>query len=128
MSRRRDRLDDLGRALDRLGEALEVPADAPLAVDGTIQRFEFTFELVWKCFKGALSAQGVEAASPLMVLREAFQMGWIDDETTWIQVLKDRNLSSRVYREEVALEIYQRLRLYAPRLREAHGAMTRLAE
>ena len=39
------RLDDLERALARLDEALTVPADAPLAIDGTIQRFEFAFEL-----------------------------------------------------------------------------------
>ena len=44
--RRRDRLGDLGRALDRLDEALAVPPEAPLVVDGTIQRFEFTFELI----------------------------------------------------------------------------------
>ena len=40
--------DDLVRSLDRLGEALRVGAEEPLAIDGTIQRFEFTFELFWK--------------------------------------------------------------------------------
>ena len=35
----------LGRALDRLGEALDQPEDNPLAIDGTIQRFEFAIEL-----------------------------------------------------------------------------------
>jgi hypothetical protein len=36
-------LDALGRALDRLREALAEPEANPLAVDGTIQRFEFAF-------------------------------------------------------------------------------------
>ena len=40
--------DDLSRSLERLAEALGVAADEPLAIDGTIQRFEFTFELFWK--------------------------------------------------------------------------------
>jgi len=38
-------LGQLGRALERLREALSEPATNPLAIDGTIQRFEFTIEL-----------------------------------------------------------------------------------
>jgi hypothetical protein len=38
------RLETLAHALDRLAEALAVSPDAPLAIDGTIQRFEFAFE------------------------------------------------------------------------------------
>ncbi|HEX3210048.1 MAG TPA: nucleotidyltransferase substrate binding protein [Geminicoccaceae bacterium] len=53
--------DDLGRTLDRLGEALTVPEDEPLAVDGTIQRFEFTFELFWKVVRRLLASEGIEA-------------------------------------------------------------------
>ena len=36
---------NLGRALDRLEEALAEPMTNTLAVDGTIQRFEFGLEL-----------------------------------------------------------------------------------
>jgi hypothetical protein len=56
--------DDLGRSLDRLEEALRVASEEPLAIDGTIQRFEFTFELFWKTVRRALARQGVEANSP----------------------------------------------------------------
>ena len=50
--------DDLGRSLGRLAEALGVAAEEPLAIDGTIQRFEFTFELFWKTVR-RLGPQGV---------------------------------------------------------------------
>ena len=48
-------LAELSTALDRLDEALALPLDTPLLVDGTMQRFEFCFELAWKSLKLALS-------------------------------------------------------------------------
>lgn len=38
-------LDNLGRALQRLREALEETKENSLIIDGTIQRFEFVFEM-----------------------------------------------------------------------------------
>ncbi len=121
--RLRDRLDSLGRALDRLDQALAVPPDAPLAIDGTIQRFEFTFELMWKALKDALATEGVQEQTPRSVLRATFGIGWLDDEAAWLGMLEDRNLSSHVYREEVAAEIYGRIRVSAPRLRETYDTL-----
>jgi nucleotidyltransferase substrate binding protein (TIGR01987 family) len=112
-------LDDLGRALDRLGEALAVPEDAPLAVDGSIQRFEFTFELFWKTVRRVLAGHGIEANSPKAVVQQAYRLGWLDDEQRWLKVLQDRNLSSHTYREPLALEIYRRLPAHHAALREA---------
>ena len=51
-------LDTLGRALDRLREALAEPEGNPLAVDGTIQRFEFAIELSWKALRRLLLREG----------------------------------------------------------------------
>ena len=41
----RQLFEGLGRSRDRLAEASAVRADAPLAIDGTTQRSQFTFEL-----------------------------------------------------------------------------------
>lgn len=41
-------LENLENALKRLGEALSEPEINSLTIDGTIQRFEFSFELFWK--------------------------------------------------------------------------------
>ena len=57
-------LAELSTALNRLDEALALPPDTPLLVDGTMQRFEFCFELAWKSLKLALSEwEGLGSAS-----------------------------------------------------------------
>lgn len=111
--------DSLNASLERLGEALAVPEDRPLAVDGTIQRFEFTFELFWKTLRRLLARQGVEANSPKAVLQQAYRLGWLDDEQRWLKLLEDRNLTSHTYREPLALEIYRRIPAHHAAMREA---------
>jgi nucleotidyltransferase substrate binding protein (TIGR01987 family) len=119
--------EDLGRSLDRLAEALAVPADEPLAVDGTIQRFAFTFELFWKAVRRLLAREGIEANSPRAVLQQAYRQGWLDAEERWLKLLEDRNLTSHTYREPLAREIYGRIPHHAvmrdafDRLRLADG-------
>jgi nucleotidyltransferase substrate binding protein (TIGR01987 family) len=115
--------DDLGRSLDRLGEALTVGAEESLAIDGTIQRFEFTFELFWKAVRRLLVRQGVEANSPKAVLQQAYRLGWLDDEQAWLDVLKDRNLTSHTYLEPLALEIYGRIPAHHAAMRTAYDRL-----
>ena len=126
--RRRLRLDDLGRALDRFDEALAVPRDAPLAVDGTVRRFEFSFELAWKAIKDALAAEGIEEQTPRSVLRAAFAAGWLPDETAWLDMLDDRNLTSHTYEEALALALYGRLGAHAATLRAVYVVLRRRSE
>jgi len=44
-------LEQLQHAYDSLQDALRIPLEQELSIDGTIQRFEFTFELTWKTLK-----------------------------------------------------------------------------
>ena len=60
----RQSVDNLGRALARLDEALAEPLANRLAIDGTIQRFEFALELTWKTLKRLLEREGVTATRP----------------------------------------------------------------
>jgi nucleotidyltransferase substrate binding protein (TIGR01987 family) len=85
----------------------------PLAIDGSIQRFEFCFELGWKLIKKMLmDVEGIEVLSPKKALQSAYQLGWIEDEQAWLKMLNDRNLTSHTYREEYAQEIYSKLPLH----------------
>lgn len=104
------KINNLGKAITRLREALEQPPDNPLFLDGTIQRFEFTFELFWKTFKALLEAEGMEIATPREALRGAYQVGWITDEAGWLRMLRARNESSHVYDEAAARRIYEQIR------------------
>ena len=102
------RFESLRKALLRFREALDQVKN-PLDRDGAIQRFEFCFELSWKCIRDAAGADGLSADSPKACFRVAFQQGWVDDEMGWLRVLEDRNISSHTYNEDLAVEIFDRL-------------------
>lgn len=61
-------LSNLERALLRLEEATKTSAGDPLRIDGTIQRFEFTFDLSWKTIKRVLEMEGFALNAPREVL------------------------------------------------------------
>ena len=118
-----DTLLSLGHALDRLGEALDVPLSNPLAVDGTIQRFEFTIELFWKSLKRLLLLEKIETSSPKDVMKKAYAMGWFKDVDRWLEMLDDRNAASHVYRESQAREIYDHVRVNYSELRRTYETL-----
>lgn len=118
---------NLAKALDRLDEALREPLSNPLAVDGTIQRFEFAIELCWKGLQRALAHEGIDARTPRQSLQEAYQIGWLHDESLWLSMLRDRNETSHVYDEATARSIYDRIAEYAPEIRRVHVLLKSLA-
>jgi nucleotidyltransferase substrate binding protein (TIGR01987 family) len=121
-------IDYLNQALDRFDEALAIPLTNPLAIDGTIQRFEFSFELAWKAIKSVAKHFGADKKSPRDAIKAAYGYGWIDDEMLWIDILHDRNLSSHTYREDIALAVYNRLKLYASAMRQLAVSLNRALE
>jgi len=119
-----DRMKSLGDALTRLEEALAIPLDqGRVAIDVTIHRFEFTFELFWKTLKRFLSAEGIEVRSPRETLQKAYQLKWIDNEQLWLNMMRDRNETSHVYDEGKAHKIYDHIRKYTVVLREAYDKL-----
>lgn len=110
------RLEQFERALARLDEALAVPETAPLAIDGTIQRFEFTFELCWKAMKAVLDVVTSTAAlgTARAVIKEAYAARWIDNESGWLDLLRMRNETSHIYNEAAPRNVYLRIRMGAP--------------
>ena len=109
--------ENLDRVLSRLEEALKEDYPTSLMVDGTIQRFKFTIELYWKTLKRLLLSEGIDAKTPRETLKEAFQAGWLEDEKAWLQMLKDRNETSHVYDEEMALKILANIKQYFPEMK-----------
>ncbi|MCC7259512.1 MAG: nucleotidyltransferase substrate binding protein [Alphaproteobacteria bacterium] len=110
-------------ALKRLERALAQPVTAELSVDGTIQRFEFTFELCWKSMQAALRHEGFDVKSPRATLQKAFAEEWIHDEALWLQMLEDRNDTSHTYDETLAQVIYHRIGGYMPELTRIHSLL-----
>ena len=116
MSKLAIKLGNFANALKRLKEAVEVLKQnnaADVVRDGVIQRFEFTYELAWKTIKEYLEDIGiVDRNSPKAVIKEAYAQKLITDEKSWLLIMKDRNLTSYVYKEEMAQEIVERITVY----------------
>jgi nucleotidyltransferase substrate binding protein (TIGR01987 family) len=111
-------LASLESALARLEDALRQPRNEYLR-DSCIQRFEFSFELLWKSLKAYSDDAGLPTFSPKDSLRNAFQLGILADDPAWLKMLEDRNLTSHTYKEATAEAIYARLPQYVPMMREA---------
>ena len=112
MDKFQEKYDHLTAAVTRLREALDDYKKMPIDSirDGTIQRFEFCTELAWKTMREYLLDQGYsEINSPKSVIRQAYAFGMIDDEKAWIALQPDRNMTSHVYDESTAKEIFERI-------------------
>jgi nucleotidyltransferase substrate binding protein (TIGR01987 family) len=107
----------LARALKQLEIGVAAAKDR-LDHDGVIQRFEFTFELLWKTLKIFLEDKGIETKSPKDALKEAFRMGLLVEEGVYLDMLKDRNKTSHIYDKEEANKIFRRIKKkYLPRMK-----------
>ena len=112
MDKFQEKYDHLTAAVARLREALDDYKTMPLDSirDGTIQRFEFCTELAWKTMREYLIDQGYsEINSPKAVIRQAYALGMIEDEQAWIALQSDRNMTSHVYDEATAKQIFERI-------------------
>ena len=106
-----DVLISFEKALSKLDEALKAET-SELIRDAAIQRFEFSYELMWKSLKHVLKESGVICHSPKSCFKEAFSQGWIEDEELWLQMLSDRNLTTHTYDEALAVKVYKNLPVY----------------
>lgn len=74
--------------------------------DSIIKRFKLTIELFWKYLKEYLLEKGIIATtdSPKDVIRSGCKAKLISEEDaeTFFEMLKSRNLTSHIYKEELA--------------------------
>jgi nucleotidyltransferase substrate binding protein (TIGR01987 family) len=115
MDRLKERLEIARKALASFREALRETA-TPMNGDGSIQRFEYTYEAVWKAAQLYLSnRENLELASPSSVTRACFQSAVLNEEQgrMALDMARDRNLTVHTYNEELANQIYSRLAAYA---------------
>ncbi len=93
----------------RLEEGIEQARDE-LGRDGVIQRFEFTFELLWKALKIYLEHQGIIVKTPRDSFVEAFRIGLFNDEKIFLDMMEDRNSASHIYDKETSKKIFNRIK------------------
>lgn len=111
MKRLQERAEDYSKTLKKLKEAIiQEPTD--IVIDGTLQRYEFTFELAWKVMKDYLEYNGIidSVATPRVIIQSAYQSKIIKNGDKWIQMMLDRNLLSHLYDEEKSRKIYNNIK------------------
>lgn len=115
-------IDSLEKAFSSLAETIKALEDdvwfnqqQPIIQDtliaGTIQKFEFVYELSLKMIKRqlkqmAISDDEIEAEHFRDILRDAAKYGLIESVEQWIAYRKMRNITSHTYDQYKALEIY----------------------
>jgi len=98
--------------------------------DAAIQRFEYTFEAIWKATRMFLRAvEGFEVGSPKGGIRTALQVGLLDDDQTrlGLQMADDRNLTVHTYNEAVAEAIFAHIAAYVRLTTDLLSAMRKQA-
>lgn len=104
----KQRLTNFEKALAQFEEAVALNSQDRLAQEGLIQRFEYTFELAWKCLQDLLQERGfAEIRGPKPVLQQAFQDGLVQDGVLWMEMLRARNETAHLYDEKTFLRIYE---------------------
>ena len=106
----KQRFQNYKKALVTLKNAVDLAANRELTdleKQGTIQGFEFTFELAWNVMKDYLEEQGITGIiGSKNAVRHAFNKDLIEDGQVWMDMIKDRNLASHVYDEETAENLF----------------------
>ncbi len=83
-----------------------------------------TFELAWKVLKDYLESEGYMVKSPRETVKQAFQIGLIDNGHIWIDALSNRNLTIYTYDEELADKMTKEILIsYLPELDKMYNRL-----
>ena len=114
--------NDLGKAIAALNTSLEINLQLydsnviDTLKNGQIQKFEYNMELLWKTLKAYFfEGRGISLKYSKEIIKYYFEEQIIDENTflVLIDALDSRNALSHIYKEEVFLEIYPKLKTYA---------------
>ncbi|MCL1929420.1 MAG: nucleotidyltransferase substrate binding protein [Treponema sp.] len=127
----KQRLHNYKKALVTLESAVELAKTRKLTdleKQGTIQGFEFTFEIAWNLMKDFLEEQGITGIiGSKGAVRQAFSKDLIEDGQIWMDMIESRNLSSHSYDEATAEKLFEKITLvFYPQLKVFMDKMNNL--
>jgi len=118
-------LEDFRKTIKRLEEVLKLEKTKVIR-DSAIKRFELCFDLVWKSIKFFAQKEGLECYSPKECFKIAFQLKLIEHDEKWLEMIKDHNLTTHLYKEEQADMVYQKLPRYLEMFRNLLSQIEKL--
>lgn len=97
------KMDNFLNCLDVLKQAdFSLATENEIYRTGIVGQFNLTFELAWKALQQVLRVHGVQEAetgSPREILQLGYKVGFIEEASVWLLMLKKRNLSVHLYNE-----------------------------
>ena len=114
MDRLTIRLQTARRALNTLHELADEPVTKVIR-DASIQRFEYSFEALWKAAQAVLLEKfGLQLGSPKPAIRACLENGLLTEEEARLALamVDHRNLTSHTYDESLADQIFAALPAY----------------
>ena len=115
-------IDSFNIAVEKLDGAEVLPEeDYRTLRDSAIKRFEISVDTLWKYIKIYLEVQkGVVHNSPKPVFRECLRTKILSDKDTQIalEMIDARNMTSHIYKEEIAEQISNKLPIYATLMKQ----------
>lgn len=120
MERLKERIRVASATVTTLEEALAIAVPSTLERDGAIQRFEYSFEAVWKAGQRYLSElEGTVVNSPKQCMRALGRVGVlsVDETRATLEMVDDGNNTVHTYNEALAAVIHARLPGHAVLLR-----------
>ena len=122
----KQRFENFDKSYKLLKKYSYKPIVTELERAGIIQFFEMTFELAWKVLKDYLESEGYMVKSPRETIKQAFQIGLIDNGHVWIDALSNRNLTTHTYDEELAIKMTSEiLDAYLPELDKMYEKLSK---
>ncbi len=110
MGKYENKLENFNKAVVKLEEVCNMYDNKnEILRDSIVKRFEFTYELAWKTLKEYLVNDGIpmDIPSPRNVFKLSYQFNIIDDEQLWLNIIKDRNVSTHQYNEDKINELVE---------------------
>ena len=103
--------DSFKKAFLKLKEFVETDDGSEKDRGAIINAYQYTFELFWKTLQKYMQQQEMlDEQGPGSVIRTAFQYNIIDNGPLYMSMLKDKNLVTHTYKEDVAEKIHCRIR------------------
>ncbi len=125
-ARWRQRFENFEKSFSLLDKYSHQEIKTDLERAGIIQFFEMTFELGWKVIKDYLEEQGYQVKTPRESIKQAFQIGIIEDGHIWMDALSKRNLTTHTYDEDLIEKLVKEiLYTYLPVLKALYEKLSK---